>query len=177
MTRSAGHHVAMTTRPTLSAQVAEEIRALLARRRISGRHLAEATGMSQSAISARLTGATAIDLDDLQRIAAALDVRVLDLFPVEVAEPTPAVSTRPRVVTRAGEPNPHRLTSRYPGSTHIVTSPPPNELRPQTTRSHPGSPDQASTRPQPSTHHPRPVRLSRPAGPRPQGPDRPMTTA
>lgn len=109
MTRSEGHHVAMTQNPTLSTQVAEEIRALLARRRISGRQLAEATGMSQSAISARLTGTTAIDLDDLQRIAAALGVEPFDLFPAELVT-APAASVKPRVVTRGGQPG-RRLTA------------------------------------------------------------------
>lgn len=67
--------------PALSSRVAEEIRALLARRRVSGRKLAEALGFSQSAMSARLTGATPIDLNDLERIAGFLNVEVTELLP------------------------------------------------------------------------------------------------
>jgi transcriptional regulator with XRE-family HTH domain len=85
---------------TLSDRVAEEIRALLARRRISGRQLAESTGMSQSAVSARLTGVTAIDLDDLERIATALDVEITALLPVrshnKTLSPPPVRPTGPR---------------------------------------------------------------------------------
>lgn len=65
----------------LSARVAEEIRVLLTRRRMSGRKLAEALGVSQSAMSARLTGVTPIDLNDLERIAGILNVEVTDLLP------------------------------------------------------------------------------------------------
>lgn len=64
----------------LSAQVAEEIRALLARKRRSGRWLAAALGASQTWMSSRLTGATPIDLNDLQRIAEALEVDVVELI-------------------------------------------------------------------------------------------------
>src|SRR5690242_11047111 len=66
---------------TLSDLVAEEVRALLARRRISGRQLATELGVSPSWVSYRLTGVQAIDLNDLMRIARALGVGVHDLLP------------------------------------------------------------------------------------------------
>lgn len=61
--------------------VAEEIRALLARRRMSASDLARKTGMTQRAISRRLTGEKVIDVDDLQSIAEALDVELAALLP------------------------------------------------------------------------------------------------
>lgn len=67
--------------PLLSAQVADEIRVLLTRQRRSGRWLASTLGVSQTWLSSRLTGGTPIDLNDLQRIAAALEVEYVDLLP------------------------------------------------------------------------------------------------
>lgn len=65
----------------LTDLVAEEIRALLARRRMSGRELARQLGESPSWVNFRLTGHTPVGLNDLQRIAEALGVGVLDLLP------------------------------------------------------------------------------------------------
>lgn len=65
----------------LRLSVAEEVRALLARRRVSGVKLAETMGRSQAYISRRLNGETAFDLDDLAHIAAVLQVPVSDLLP------------------------------------------------------------------------------------------------
>lgn len=66
---------------TLSDRVAEEVRAMLARRRVSGRKLADQLGVSPSWVSYRLTGTQPIDLNDLERIASALNVEVTDLLP------------------------------------------------------------------------------------------------
>lgn len=65
----------------LRQAVAEEVRALLARRRISGVGLAARIGRSQAYVSRRLTGETAFDLDDLDRIAEVLGVDVVQLIP------------------------------------------------------------------------------------------------
>src|SRR5262245_60778718 len=70
-----------TDRPRLNDLIAEEIRALLARRRLSASDLARMTGFTQRAISRRLTGEKVIDADDLDRIAAVLEVDVTDLLP------------------------------------------------------------------------------------------------
>jgi transcriptional regulator with XRE-family HTH domain len=71
---------------TLSDLVAEEIRALMARRRMSGRQLATKLGVSPSWVSYRLTGTQPIDVNDLSRIAAALGAGVHELLPTpEVA--------------------------------------------------------------------------------------------
>jgi DNA-binding Xre family transcriptional regulator len=68
-------------KPSLNEGIAEEIRALLARRRLSASDLARMTGLTQRAISRRLTGEKVIDADDLQRFAEALEVDYRDLLP------------------------------------------------------------------------------------------------
>lgn len=86
----------MTDTYSLSELVAEEIRAVLGRRRMSGRQLANALGVSQTWMSTRLSGATPIDLNDLDRIARVLGLDVAALLP----------SSRPtegRTVVVAGE--------------------------------------------------------------------------
>lgn len=65
----------------LSSQVAEEIRVLMTRRRVSGRRLATLLGVSPAWISYRLTGSQPIDLNDLQRIAEAFGVDAISLIP------------------------------------------------------------------------------------------------
>lgn len=61
--------------PTLSDTVAEEIRALLGRRRISQAALARTLGVSGPWLNYRLTGKQPIDLNDLDAIAKALKVQ------------------------------------------------------------------------------------------------------
>lgn len=96
------------TRPgrPLSELVAEEIRAMLGRRRVSGRELARRLNVSSSWVNYRLTGAQPIDVNDLERIAVALDVTVLDLLPRDVR--SQATVTQPeqgfREVTRTRPP-------------------------------------------------------------------------
>lgn len=89
-------------------RVAEEIRVLLARRRMSGSELARQIGASQPYVSRRLTGEIAFDVDDLEKIAAALDVQPSDLLiPKTVtgtyqgeALPTPTKRIQKRPPTR-----------------------------------------------------------------------------
>lgn len=57
---------------------------MLARRRVSGRELARRLGVSSPWVSNRLTGHLEIGLDELQRIADALEVEVADLLPRSV---------------------------------------------------------------------------------------------
>ena len=66
---------------TLNERVAEEIRVMLARKRLTATDLARKTGMTQRSISRRITGEKAIDMHDLERIAHALDVDIHDLLP------------------------------------------------------------------------------------------------
>jgi transcriptional regulator with XRE-family HTH domain len=68
-------------RGRLREHVAEEIRVLLARRKMSATQLANITGIKQSSLSRRMTGETAFDMDDLELIADALGVAVTDLMP------------------------------------------------------------------------------------------------
>lgn len=71
-------------RGRLREHVAEEIRVLLARKRISATELARRTGIKQSTMSRRMTGETAFDMDDLELIADALGVEVTDLMPKRI---------------------------------------------------------------------------------------------
>lgn len=68
-------------RGRLSEHVAEELRVLLARRRMSGAELARRTGIKQSTMSRRMTGETPFDTNDLEAIAGVLGIDVADLFP------------------------------------------------------------------------------------------------
>jgi hypothetical protein len=69
---------------TLRERTAEEIRALLARRRMSATALARELRVSQTYIWRRLSGETAFDLDDLELIAKVLSVQAHDLLPRDV---------------------------------------------------------------------------------------------
>ena len=107
---------------TLNEQVAEEIRVMLARRNISASELARRTGITQRSMSRRITGEKAIDMMDLERIAAVLEVKVADLLPREREEGRglPSSPLGERVVATVGEqrrktstpllpaPRPHR---------------------------------------------------------------------
>lgn len=68
-------------RTPLRVHTAEEVRVLLARRRLSASKLAKAMGVSQTYVWRRLSGETAFDLDDLEKIADILEVDVGDLLP------------------------------------------------------------------------------------------------
>jgi transcriptional regulator with XRE-family HTH domain len=72
----------MTPPATLRERVAGEIRAEMARRRLSGRELARRTGKSAPYWSRRMTGEVAFDLDDLEEVAGLLDVPVSRLLAV-----------------------------------------------------------------------------------------------
>lgn len=139
---------------TLSELVAEEVRALMARRKVSGRELATQLGVSPSWISYRLSGKQPIDVNDMHRIARALGVGVHELLPppeiaANAAEPprTP-VGAQPNVrsarIPRSGR---RRSTDRradtvtdWPtgpgrhGSTRPVSSVPATKRRPMPVR-------------------------------------------
>lgn len=65
---------------TRSAQIAAEVRAEMARKRVTGTTLAEATGMSQPTLSRRLSGAIAFDIDELHEVAGVLGLTVTELL-------------------------------------------------------------------------------------------------
>lgn len=94
--------------------VAEEVRVWLARRRMSGVKLAELIGRSQVYVSRRLRGEVPFDTDDMARVAAALNVEVVDLIPPrgsklsgKTHDPLAA-----RIVAVAGQDRPLRATIR-----------------------------------------------------------------
>lgn len=92
---------------TLRERVAGELRATLARKRISAAELARRLGWSQSYMARRVDGRQALDLDDLERIAAALDVE-----PAELLRSATSITNR-------YEGGPHRVdvrSGRAPGT-------------------------------------------------------------
>lgn len=72
----------------LRERVAEELRALLGRRRISHSALAAQLGVSQMYVSRRLNGETAVDMDDLERISQILQITPLDVLRAASTTPT-----------------------------------------------------------------------------------------
>ena len=65
----------------LDGAVSEEVRAMIARRRVSQKALAEEVGMTPMALSRRLSGAVSISAGELVRLADALGCRPADLLP------------------------------------------------------------------------------------------------
>lgn len=80
---------------TLSARVAEEIRAMMGRRRVTGATIARELGVSQAWVSNRLNGQQAIDLNELERIADVLQVTPFELLPRGVTAQNPLRLSRP----------------------------------------------------------------------------------
>lgn len=66
--------------PTLSEQVAANLRAELARRHISQETFAEMAGISRSSLNQRLTGRTVLDLAELEKYAGLLQVDPVKLL-------------------------------------------------------------------------------------------------
>lgn len=60
---------------------AGELRATLARKRISAAELARRMGWAQSYMARRIDGRVALDIDDLEAIARILEVNIIDLLP------------------------------------------------------------------------------------------------
>lgn len=84
------------------AAVSGEVRALMGRYSVTQTVLAPALGMSQSALSERLTGTVPWTVDDLARVADYFDVDVAEIF-------TSAIAHNPRYcqVDRASGTRPH----------------------------------------------------------------------
>ncbi|QXQ14880.1 helix-turn-helix domain-containing protein [Skermania piniformis] len=68
--------------PTYAEQVAGNIRAEVARAKLAQTTIADALGLTQTAVSRRLRGATEWALSDLPRIAELLGTTVADLVTV-----------------------------------------------------------------------------------------------
>lgn len=116
-----------TNRDRLRELTAGELRAHLARRRISASELARRIGWKQPYMARRIDGRVALDLDDLEQIARVLGIAVTDLLP-ESARRAEPVSVRDQAVS-----------STYPGQDGVTV------LFPQVTeraaRKHAGSSD------------------------------------
>lgn len=65
----------------IDGAIAEEVRVMIARRRISQKQLAHQVGLTEMALSRRLSGAVSISAGELMRLADVLDCRVADLLP------------------------------------------------------------------------------------------------
>jgi len=72
----------------VTARVAEEIRALMGRRKVTGAQMAKALGVSAAWVSYRINGSVSPSVNDMDRIAAVLGVTVVDLFPRRDREAT-----------------------------------------------------------------------------------------
>jgi hypothetical protein len=81
--------------PPFREQVAAELRAHLARHRISGRTLAKLLGENQTWVSRRLSGHVPLDTDDLQRIAEVLGLTPMELLAGVPFDPTVHRRTAP----------------------------------------------------------------------------------
>ena len=98
----------------MSDRVAEEVRVMLARRRMSGRELARKLEVSPNWVSLRTSGSQPIDLNDLERIADALEVEIVDLLPpkdglfASSPDRQPIDPLAPRIVAVGGEERTHR---------------------------------------------------------------------
>lgn len=105
----------------MSGKVAEEIRAMMGRRRMSGRDLARALEVSPSWVSYRLTGSQEIGVNDLARIAQVFGVPLAELLPASAratrdygpGEPAPTV---PMTAIRRPAGPTGRTDSRRPGA-------------------------------------------------------------
>lgn len=112
--------------PSLNDLVAGEIRAELARRRMSGRRLALALGETQVWTSRRLSGQVTMRLDDIERIAEVLRVPAWQLLAaaktaqygdgITLRMTQPTLTKAPLSVTRRGlwlVPSPKAVSGVY----------------------------------------------------------------
>lgn len=108
------------TTPGLSAFVADEIAALLGRRRMSKAELARRLKVDETWVGKRLSGRTAFGLDDIERIAPVLGVDATELLPPR-SERSERVTHRylpgERVIGTIGATTPLSITA----SGHSVT--------------------------------------------------------
>lgn len=132
----------MTTTPTdrartFSDQVADEIRAAYGRKRWSQARLAREMGVSPAWLNYRLTGTQEIGVNDLQRIAEVLGVRVMDLLPAS-ARRGGAVSLNDHSditpVRRIGHTPAHPFAQRADASTGPPSAVAANRRRPMPVR-------------------------------------------
>lgn len=112
----------VTAEATLSARVAEEIRVLMARRRMKQSQLARLLGVNDQWVSVRLRGAQEIGLNDLQAIAAALGVQPAALLGETASTERYGSKKRPVGVRPAQSPS-TKTTARPPSYPHAARRP------------------------------------------------------
>ena len=77
--------MAGTRERAVAGAVAEELRALLARRQLDALSLARSSGIPNSTLDTLLKGTAAMDVDQLARICRALEIEPGDLLTVAIA--------------------------------------------------------------------------------------------
>lgn len=139
---SRNHHGCMTTTPeapakSLTQQVAEEIRVVLARRLMRQSELARTMGRGEQWLSVRLRGIQPIDLNDLAEIAQALGVSAGELLPRNQGHPNLRSGTRYEqpTPTRRRRDTPHPVSRPRRDTTRPTSPVPPNRRRPLPVRS------------------------------------------
>lgn len=90
--------------------VAAEIRATMARRRMVQSDLAKLLGEHPSWVSRRLGQDRRITVDDLDRIAKALGMGVVDLLPVDTRRAGRSIECSPQQPNRSTESHPNGRT-------------------------------------------------------------------
>ena len=78
----------MSISPTM--QTGANIRAEMARRKVSQTTIADHLGLSQTSVSARIAGRVAFDINEIHAIAALLGVPITALIPSEIRDDVPA---------------------------------------------------------------------------------------
>lgn len=91
---------------------------LLVRRRMSATVLAQQIGVTQSYLARRMAATQPFTLDDLERVATALDVRVVDLLPRSARENSSSPNTYYPMTTST------RPSDRRPGARPASRRPP-----------------------------------------------------
>lgn len=119
----------------LRVRMAEEIRALMARRRISGVSLAAHINRSQSYVSRRLTGEVAFDVDDIEAIAGVFGVKAADLVAMDGGRPWPTTLANLPVTTRPRDNRPKSGPGQQTAHPSNVRRTRPKQARPDEARS------------------------------------------
>lgn len=125
--------------------VAEEVRALLARRQMTGADLAGRIGRSPMYVSRRVRGEVAFDLDDLQRIAEVFGVTPADLLPKAKPGINGSYAAQPvrparRAIVRTVDHPPIDRGPRSPSAVRPISSVPITRRRPGPVRPMAGRP-------------------------------------
>lgn len=143
----------VTRGDTLHDRAVEQIKTLLLRRGMSARDLAAKIGVKQAYISRRMTGEVPLNLDEIEAIATALGVDVLDLL--REPQPLPPLEPiQPRLIVRGGARRRYSDNARQPkGGTGFATNQSPVAARPYQRQVSPGRtvntpPATITTRPQ-----------------------------